>query len=866
MAQPKMTNDAKQYDIVLSHDPDDCWALEWLLPRLEAAGFKMYVDQRDAAIGWPKSVNREQALKNSRHTLVVLTPRYLAGEWSMFEAFLAQSLNPSGRQRRLIPLLLEKCQLPAYFAHLEAADFTDPSRWEAEMARLVRNLSGNAEGVSHASAALSVDAVPAPATALPAGSRMSLRPNPFFTGRDADLRALAQAFTSSRTAVIATGIGGVGKTQLAAEFAHRYGQRFAGGVFWISFADPSGVDAAIAACGGAGALELYTDAAGLSLAEQVAKVRRAWDEDVPRLLIFDNCDDTKDTTAEQLLAAHRPISGGCRVLVTSRRGRWSRGQALTVHPLGAFSRPESIDLLRCYQPALGKAEAASIAKLLGDLPLALSLAGSYLEVYCDDPFGKPGEYYANLQRELLAHGSMAGAGSAPSPTLHEQSIRATFQLSFMRLDPAAPLDALALAALARAAQLAPGEPFPRELLHATLGEPTDDEAITRLRANALDRLIALGLLEVADNAVLRMHQLISVFANTMVVDHVEAENASREVVLAHICALVEANSVEQLQSLLVHLKQVAEIAVISIKNNTLPISVVIRQAQAFDTIGGFIVERADYATARKLFEASWHLWCIAKDELRCAATYNNLGQVAFYQGRLTEAEQYYNQSLQLYRALNNQHGVGILLCHLGILALDRCLYELAETQLREGIAILQQLDDQHSLAMYQTSLGDVYRYQGNLEQAVEIHTIALGRSRAQDDPWIIAAALESCGSDALLQNEIEHARQYFTEGLQLAREMHDSEGIICIIEGFVAVAYAQKQFNLANKLLFIADSEREALGAPRPCPEKHAYQEMKANIAVQPVENLSKENQVAEEKPILTLEQAINAIHFHLSI
>ncbi|MFN8501902.1 hypothetical protein [Kouleothrix sp.] len=35
---------------------------------------------------------------------------------------------------------------------------------------------------------------------------------------------------------------------------------------------------------------------------------------------------------------------------------------------------------------------------------------------------------------------------------------------------------------------------------------------------------------------------------------------------------------------------------------------------------------------------------------------------------------------------------------------------------------------------------------------------------------------------------------------------------------------------------------------------------MKANIAVQPVENLSKENQVAEEKPILTLEQAINAI------
>ncbi|WP_409570151.1 tetratricopeptide repeat protein [Kouleothrix sp.] len=86
-----------------------------------------------------------------------------------------------------------------------------------------------------------------------------------------------------------------------------------------------------------------------------------------------------------------------------------------------------------------------------------------------------------------------------------------------------------------------------------------------------------------------------------------------------------------------------------------------------------------------------------------------------------------------------------MLCHLGILALDRCLYELAETQLREGIAILQQLDDQHSLAMCQTSLGDVYRYQGNLEQAVEIHAIASGRSRAQDDPGLLLRPLKAAG-------------------------------------------------------------------------------------------------------------------------
>jgi hypothetical protein len=73
-----------------------------------------------------------------------------------------------------------------------------------------------------------------PIAALPPGSRMPFRHNPLFVGRAEELQRLAGAllFGSSATAAIAaTGLGGIGKSNLATEFVHRYGRFFPGGVF-----------------------------------------------------------------------------------------------------------------------------------------------------------------------------------------------------------------------------------------------------------------------------------------------------------------------------------------------------------------------------------------------------------------------------------------------------------------------------------------------------------------------------------------------------------------------------------------------------------------------------------------------------------
>jgi hypothetical protein len=227
---------------------------------------------------------------------------------------------------------------------------------------------------------LPLDEIPDPAP-LPHGSRMPLSRNPLFVGREDKLKSLAASLRAGDTTAIgqvaiaaATGLGGIGKTQLAIEFVHRYGQYFAGGVYWLSFADKSAVPADVAACGGAGGMELRPDFGSLPFEDQVREVMSAWQSPLPRLLVFDNCEE------EALLDQWRPPAGGCRVLVTSRRERWDPTLGVSALPLNALSREESIKLLREHRPDLPAEDPDldAIAQELGDLPLALQLAGGYL--------------------------------------------------------------------------------------------------------------------------------------------------------------------------------------------------------------------------------------------------------------------------------------------------------------------------------------------------------------------------------------------------------------------------------------------------------------------------------------------------------
>lgn len=190
---------------------DRAWVTGWLLPRLEAASLKVVIDERDFTVGTAVLDNIERAIETSRRTLLVLTPNWVASEWTSFESLLLQTGDPTGLRGRLLPVMLEACELPKRLGIFTYADFRDPAGREAALERLVRQINEEAGPPWSASR-------PGPANPVPS----TLPRQPYFFGRAAELATIADAIApEARTwGALIDGPGGIGKTALAVRAAH----------------------------------------------------------------------------------------------------------------------------------------------------------------------------------------------------------------------------------------------------------------------------------------------------------------------------------------------------------------------------------------------------------------------------------------------------------------------------------------------------------------------------------------------------------------------------------------------------------------------------------------------------------------------
>jgi tetratricopeptide (TPR) repeat protein len=615
-------------------------------------------------------------------------------------------------------------------------------------------------------AALPLEIIPNPVS-LPPGSRMPLRRNPLFVGREADLRALATALKGGETAAIgqtaaASGLGGIGKTQLASEFVHRYGQFFAGGVFWLSFADPAAVPAEVAACGGPGAMALRPELHTLPLADQVQLVQAAWQSPLPRLLIFDNCEE------EALLTQWQPPHGGCRVLVTSRRAQWEASLGIATRALDVLPRPESIALVRQFRsdPAPGDPDVDAIAAELGDLPLALHLAGSFLARYRYTV--TPAAYLAQLrQPDLLEHPSLQGWQLTRnlSPTRHEQHVARTFALSYDRLDPADATDAHARALLARAVHFAAGQSIPRELLVATVRWAQEPPGTALQAEDALRRLLDLGLLESDAAGAVRLHRLLAVFVRGAVQD-VTAQTAVEDALLAAAERLLSAGYPGPVLTFYPHLHAVTE-ATQSRED--------VQTARLHDALGRVLSLLGDYAGTQRSYE---HALAIREQQLEpdhpeVATSLNNLAWLYQALGRYSEAEPLFQRALAIRERVLDPHDPGLAISLNNLAGLYQALGRDSEAEPlhQRALAILEQrLGPGHpQLAPGLNNLGHLYHTQGRYAEAEPLYQRALAireRALGPDHPDI-AVSLSNVAGLCYSQGHYAEAEPLFQQALAI---------------------------------------------------------------------------------------------------
>jgi tetratricopeptide (TPR) repeat protein len=243
---------------------------------------------------------------------------------------------------------------------------------------------------------------------------MSLRMpsrNPNFTGRGEIMRQLGDAFASGEAIALTqtvAGLGGVGKTQIALEYAYRNALRY--DVIWWCNADN---EITLQNDYRAFALRLGLVREDANFDAVLTAVLEWFDRNDKFLFIYDNVEDFA------LLEQYRPRDNRGNVIITTRSAQTGYYKPLDITPI---SPEEAVEFLN-KRIGRADADAGRLAERLGCLPLALEQAGAYIATRGTTC----GAYLKSLEKGL-------GILDKTRPLNYKESVTATWELSFAAIE------------------------------------------------------------------------------------------------------------------------------------------------------------------------------------------------------------------------------------------------------------------------------------------------------------------------------------------------------------------------------------------------------------------------------------------------
>src|SRR5687767_10100902 len=585
--------------------------------------------------------------------------------------------------------------------------------------------------------------------AVDAGSAFGLPfpRNPNFTGRDRLLDAMHRSLASQDPAQrvqAVYGMGGVGKTQLALEYAYRHRDQYSI-IWWVPAEDPATASLHLAKL--AARLGLRLAPGGVTPEDVRAALHRELNRRDDWLIIFDNAPDPE--TVAPLL----PDRTGA-VIVTSRNPDW--GSLAQSFCLRVLERGDSIQFLQ-KRTGLGNSDgsAGKLAQALGDLPLALEQAAATIEqgrITFADYLGRFESHWAELLR------------SGRTPGDYPDTVAMTWELAFREVTRDAPV---ASALLNLCAFLAPVD-IPRSFLTksaAALPRPLSTTVGDRL---ALDGVVArlhkYSLVDVTEKT-LSVHRLVAAVARDRLTRQQHDNWCDVALRMVEGTFSFDENSTQgwgECASLLPHALAVTRHA----ESVGVSPDVV---ARLLNQVGLYLHQIARYREARGVLERALaqHEKAYGQENPRRSAIVNNLGRVLRRLGHLEEARAHFEAALTV-----DQSAYGESHAHVAEIVNNygTCLHvageiESARDQFEWALAVCEMhYGAEHpKVARVINNLGYAHAGLGDVDQAVEHFNKALTIAEATHGPGhpALASIRVNLGIALRLKGEDDPAQRHF---------------------------------------------------------------------------------------------------------
>jgi tetratricopeptide (TPR) repeat protein len=682
-----------------------------------------------AGTNWTETIDTH--LERASVILLLVSADFLASDYCYGREMQRALQRHEAKQARVIPILLRPVDWrSAPFAHLQTlptnakAITVWPNQDEAfadVAASLRRAIEHGGEFALSTSGA-----------SFPRVWHLPYRRNPFFTDREDLLELLHDNYTENRSALFSrqaqavSGLAGIGKTQVAIEYAYRYHHEYEF-ILWARAATHEALTA-----------DFLTLANLLQLPEKneqnqsvVVEAIKLWLLTHTRwLLILDDIDDLE--LAHQFL----PSRGTGHILLTTHMqtvsGIAKRREVENMTPeegaLFLLRRANIIepDAQLDRVSEADRTQAIALSELLGGLPLALDQAGAYIEETASGLSDYITLYNTQKMALLRERGSFA--------VDHPESVATTWSLSFARLSTANP----ATVELLRLLAFLHPDAIPEEILILgadALGAILEPIASDPLSLNAVIRdCLRYSLIRRNPGAkTVSMHHLLQVILKDEMDEATQrlwAERAVRAV--NHVFPHVEFATWERCQRSLAH----AQACAILIDQWKLEFP---EAARILHHTGYYLYERGQYADAERFLQQALTMQeqILEPQHPHIATTLHDLALLYRIQGKYAQAEPLYLRAIELQKQVlgPNHPSVATSLNDLAGLYRAQGKFVEAEQLYQQALSLREQvLGEAHprvaeslgDFALLYSDQGKYYQAESMLQRALSIRQQALG--------------------------------------------------------------------------------------------------------------------------------------------